>query len=67
MVIGGRKIYEEFIDLADKLLLTEIDAESAADAYFPVFNKDDYTREVLSTFNDNNPPYEHILYKKKKS
>lgn len=34
MVIGGAQIYEACADLADRLYLTEIDAEVQGDAYF---------------------------------
>ncbi len=39
-VIGGGQIYTKFIDKADKLYITEIDAEAPADAdtFFPEFD-----------------------------
>ena len=43
MIIGGARVYAEMIDYADKLVLTEIDAEDKeADAYFPTFNKENH-------------------------
>ena len=66
-VIGGASIYKLFIDIADKLYLTEIDAECpSADAYFPEFNKDEYNREVLAENEDNGIKYKHVLYVKKR-
>lgn len=39
-IIGGASIYEQFIEYASCLYLTEIDAEcSNADSYFPNFDK----------------------------
>ena len=35
VVIGGASIYEQTIDLADKLVITHVDAEYTADTYFP--------------------------------
>lgn len=35
VVIGGASIYEQTIDLADKLVITHVDAEFTADTYFP--------------------------------
>lgn len=35
MVIGGAEIYSQFLPYADKLLLTEVEAEIAGDAFFP--------------------------------
>ena len=35
VVIGGAQIYAQTIDLADKLVITHVDAEFEADTYFP--------------------------------
>ena len=65
-IIGGASIYRQFIDLASKLYLTEIDAtDKDADVYFPEFNKDNYERVLLSQNDNSNPKYKHVLYKKK--
>lgn len=64
-VIGGGKIYQQFIDMADSLYLTEVEAECAdADTYFPKFNKADYNREVLAEHEENGIRFLHVLYKK---
>jgi len=42
-VIGGAEIYALALPRADRLLLTEIDAEFDADAHFPAWSPDDYT------------------------
>ena len=66
-VIGGASIYKSFLDYADKLYLTEIEAScKEADAYFPDFNKEDFDREVLKENSDNEINYIHVLYKRKK-
>ena len=65
-IIGGASIYKLFIDLANKLYLTEIDAECKdADVYFPNFNKNEYDKEILAENEDNGICYKHILYKRK--
>ncbi len=65
-IIGGGKIYSEFLKYADKLYLTEIDAECEdADTFFPEFNKDDYTQEKLTDFEVNGIHFSHVLYTKK--
>ncbi len=65
-IIGGASIYRQFIDLASKLYLTEIDAtDKDADVYFPEFNKDNYERILLSRNDNSDPKYEHVLYKRK--
>ncbi len=35
MVIGGSTIYEQFLQYADRLLMTKIDHDFAGDTYFP--------------------------------
>jgi dihydrofolate reductase len=41
-VIGGAEIYALALPLADELLLTEIDADFEADAFFPRWNRADF-------------------------
>ena len=65
MIIGGAKIYEEFIEYATKIILTEIDQEYDADVYSPKFNKDEWYTTELSTHIQDGVKYKHILYEKK--
>lgn len=39
MIIGGEQIYRLFLPMAERLYLTEIDAEIDGDVHFPVFNR----------------------------
>ena len=65
-IIGGASIYKEFIDDTNELILTEIEAEDKnADVYFPTFNKEEWSKEIICTHNDNNPPYKHVKYLRK--
>ena len=41
-IIGGEKIYEEFLPLASKMYLTEINIEVDGDAFFPNWNLNDW-------------------------
>ncbi len=41
-VIGGEKIFEAVLPLADRILLTEIDAEFPGDTFFPPLRKTDW-------------------------
>ena len=67
-VIGGASIYNQFIDSADMMYLTEIDDECIdADVYFPSFDDADYEKEIILENNESVPKYKHILYKKKKN
>lgn len=62
-IIGGASIYTIFLDLADTLILTEVDAYyKEADVYFPEFNKEKYTRKVIGTNSENGVSYEHVKY-----
>lgn len=64
-IIGGGNIYAQFLPLADKLYLTEIEAEcSDADTYFPQFDKADYKKEIIAEYEDNGIKFSHICYTK---
>lgn len=64
-VIGGGKIYAEFLPYADKLYLTEINAEcDDADTYFPQFNKSEYIKEIINYYDIDGVEFYHVVYKK---
>ena len=65
-IIGGASIYSQFLEYSDKLYLTEIDAEDKeASVYFPNFEENEYTKEILGENKDNGIAYKHVLYIKK--
>lgn len=64
-IIGGAKIYSEFIDYATKMYLTLVDGEFDADVYFPMFDENDWTKTVLSEREENGLKYKYVLYEKK--
>lgn len=65
-VIGGGNVYSEFINDADEIILTEIDAEcKEADVYFPKFKYEDYDKLIIGESKDNVPSYKHVKYTKK--
>ena len=64
-VIGGAMIYKEFLPCAYRLLLTEIDQDYDADAFFPKFNQEDYTKTILTDITEEGVHYHHIEYKRK--
>ena len=67
MIIGGARVYSEMIKYADKLVLTEIDAEDKeADAYFPKFNKEEYDCYELCAHEEDGLSYKHKIYQKKR-
>ena len=64
-IIGGGKIYSRFINDADKLYMTEIDAaQPSADVYFPSFDKAEYIREVINNYCIDGVNFSHVLYSK---
>lgn len=65
-IIGGASIYSQFVEYADELILTEVDAEAAdADVYFPTFDKKKYNKTVLANNEDNGIKYTHVKYARK--
>ena len=60
--IGGGMIYSEMLAYADKLVLTEIDAQADAEVYFPEFEKSLYTKTILSDIEENGIHYQHVEY-----
>jgi len=67
MVIGGASIYEQTIDKADRLLITEVDASIPGDTYFPIIDKEKW-HEISRDHNDpddKNPyPYDFVTYER---
>ena len=45
--------------------MTEIDAESLADVYFPNFDKNNFNKEILATNEEKGIKYQMCLYRKK--
>lgn len=65
-VIGGASIYQLLFPYANKLYLTEIEDECKdAQVYFPIFNKDEWDKEIVGENEDDGIKYKHVLYKRK--
>ena len=65
-IIGGASIYNQFINIADKIYLTEIAATCEdAQVYFPQFDKEQYEKEIVGKNEDNGISYKHVLYKRR--
>ncbi len=64
-VIGGAEVFAYFLPLADRLYLSEIQAEYNADCYFPKFDQAQFKltseQEVLS---ENSPAFIHRVYQR---
>lgn len=61
-IIGGGQIYSLFFPMANKLYLTEVNANLKADTFFPKFDKKDW-KLISSVFHskDNEHQYEFFL------
>ena len=60
-IIGGGDIYKQFLPMADKLYLTEIEAECDD----PPFKKQQNPKELLASYYDKGIHFSHICYTKK--
>ena len=57
-VIGGTSLFAEALPLADRIHLTEVDAEVAGDTYFPPFDRSQWVeREVARQARDDRHEY----------
>jgi len=64
-IIGGGRVYSEFIDMADRLYLTEAEAsDDTADTYFPGFDSENWNRTVIDE-GGTDIKYIHALYERK--
>ena len=64
-VIGGGKIYAEFLPVAVNLYLTEVDADADADVYFPEFDKLKYDRQIIKEGKDHDLAFSISKYQLK--
>ncbi len=51
MIMGGGRVYEQFLQRANRLYLTHIDAEVEGDTHFPDYEPDEW-ESVFSEFHD---------------
>jgi dihydrofolate reductase len=49
-VIGGEQVYREALAFADRLYLTQVDAEIQGDAFFPAWDEDAFREISRETF-----------------
>jgi len=57
-VIGGTSIFDEALPIADRIHLTEVEAEVPGDTYFPAFDRSQWTeREVARHPRDDRHAY----------
>lgn len=67
-VIGGAELYRQMLPLADRLLLTEVQADVEGDALFPTFERADFVetaRESHRADAANEFPFDFVDYQRK--
>ncbi len=64
-VIGGAKVYEQFLPFAKNLYLTEVDKTAEATVFFPKFKKENYRKQVIRSVEENQTNFKIIKYSKK--
>ena len=63
-IIGGAEIYRQALDRADRIYLTEVEADIDGDAHFPPFNRSEWietSRETFPANELNDHPYQFIV------
>ncbi|MED1785842.1 dihydrofolate reductase [Brevibacillus fortis] len=70
IIFGGSEIYRQFLDVVDRLYITEIDLETEGDTFFPAWDPDAYTlvdkREGIVD-EKNVHPHAFYVYERKNS
>lgn len=62
-IIGGGRIYSEFLPYAKTLYLTEVDSSDInADTFFPNFDKSKYSQELIKKGKENDLTFSIIKY-----
>lgn len=63
-ISGGARLYEEALPMIEKMYITEINLDIEGDTYFPLFDKNKFTKEINQMF-DGDIPYTYVTYVKK--
>jgi dihydrofolate reductase len=68
-VIGGAEIYAHFLELADRLEITEVHATPAGDTHFPAIDRtmwEEVTRARHSAGPDDDAAFSYVTYRRRK-
>ena len=68
MIMGGASFYEQMLPQADRLYITQIEGSFEGDAYFPVFDRDDFVETQRETHapDEKNPHVYHFTVLERK-
>ena len=64
-ISGGARLYEEALEIVDKMYITEIESTIEGDTYFPIFKESEYIREVEEVYHGD-IDYSYVTYSRKK-
>ena len=64
-VVGGASVYKQLVPFCDDIILTEVDAEAVADAFFPEFDRSEYFDNTLKEWDEGGLHYVLKWYKRK--
>lgn len=67
-VIGGARVYEAALPLADRLVVTEIDADIAGDTHFPAWDRQAFVETMRQTHQAAAPGglrYDIVVYQRR--
>ena len=64
-IIGGAKIYKEFLPYCKYLYLTLVDLEKEADTFFPEFDKTEYDAEIIKKCTEDGTDFTFMKYTKR--
>lgn len=63
-ISGGEKLYKEAVSFVERMYITEIEKEIEGDTYFPVFDENEFKKEVIKCV-DGEIPYVYYTYFRK--
>ena len=65
-IIGGAAVYKLLFPYADRLALTEIERDYEGDAYFPDFDKSEWTLTEAEESEDTAIPHRFVTYERRR-
>ena len=63
-ISGGARLYEDSLELVEKMYITEIEADVEGDTFFPEFDEKKFTKEIVEHV-EGEIPYTYVTYLKK--
>lgn len=66
LVVGGARVYYEFLEYVDTMYLTQIYKSFNADTYFPTFDYNCWDETLIKDCMDYELPYKRKVYKRKR-